>query len=356
MTRSATIHPTPSLRTTGSPTASAAPAVAPTGEPLGAPAAPADGVGRVVVGLDGSGHSDQALEWAVADAQAQGRPLHLMHARETIVTAWSPMMVVPTEVDEEVWVVDEALARVRAMAPDLPVSGATTTGPAAAALAAAGSENDTLVVGARGRGVVGSILLGSTSLHVATHARCPVVVVRDTASEQHGGPATMATAADHAHTGEGTAHERPTGQTVVVGFDGSATSEAALGFAFAEAARRRLPLDIVSSWEPNLRETAELVPTVAEEVRAAAAGHHRDLAVSAAAPWREVYPSVDVRIHVTTEQPGPSLLVRSHRAALVVVGSRGLGVVRGPLLGSVSTTVLHGAHCPVAVVRSPTAH
>jgi nucleotide-binding universal stress UspA family protein len=303
---------------------------------------------RVVVGLDGSGHSDLALDWAVAEAVAWSRPLHLVHARETLVTAWSPMMVVPTDVDDEVWVVDRALDRVRALAPDLSVSGVTITGPAVAALADVGAPDDTLVVGARGRGVVGSILLGSTSLHVATHARCPVVVVRDTRGER-------AADVEHRHTGPG-GHDKPSPTApVVVGYDGSPGSQDALGFAFTEAAHRHLPLDVVASWEPDVRSTARLAPTVADEVRAAAAGQRRDDAVSAVTPWRERYPSVDVRILVTTEQPVPSLLGRSYDASIVVVGSRGLGSVRGPLLGSVSSAVLHGAHCPVAIVRSPAA-
>jgi nucleotide-binding universal stress UspA family protein len=324
MTRATATHPSPFPTTATSPTTAA----------------------RVVVGLDGSGHSDLALEWAVAEAAAQSRPLHLVHARETLVTAWSPMMVIPTDVDDEVWVVDRALDRVRALAPDLSVSGATITGPAVAALAEVGGPDDTLVVGARGRGVVGSILLGSTSLHVATHARCPVVVVRDTRGERAAG-------AEQRHTGAGGHEASPA--PVVVGYDGSSGSQDALGFAFAEAAHRHLPLDIVASWEPDVRETARLAPTVADEVRAATAGQHRDQAVSAVALWRETYPSVDVRILVTTEQPVPSLLERSHGASIVVVGSRGLGSVRGPLLGSVSSAVLHGAHCPVAIVRSPAA-
>jgi nucleotide-binding universal stress UspA family protein len=195
--------------------------------------------------------------------------------------------------------------------------------------------------------VVGSILLGSTSLHLATHARCPVVVVRDTRGERAAG-------AEHRHTGPGGDQPSPTAP-VVVGYDGSPGSQDALGFAFTEAAHRHLPLDVVASWEPDVRATARLAPTVADEVRAAAAAQRRDDAVSAVAPWRETYPSVDVRILVTTEQPVPSLLGRSSDASIVVVGSRGLGSVRGPLLGSVSSAVLHGAHCPVAIVRSPAA-
>jgi nucleotide-binding universal stress UspA family protein len=293
----------------------------------------ADSTGRrpIVVGFDKSGHSEMALDWAISEATARSRPLHLIHALETTVTVWSPMMAVPQDLDDQSWVLDAARRRVGETAPDLDVTSALTAGPASAALVTASKDADTLVVGARGHGVVANILLESTSLKVAGHASCPVVVVR------------------------GTTSATPTNPTVVVGFDGSDLSMDALGYAFAAAAQRGLPLDVVTSWEPDLLSTYRLSPGVAEKTRAAAAAHQKEIAVSAASPWREKHPSVEVRIHVTTDSPAQSLIARSADAALVVVGSRGLGSVRGPLLGSVSGAVLRHAESPVVIVRPATA-
>jgi nucleotide-binding universal stress UspA family protein len=63
---------------------------------------------------------------------------------------------------------------------------------------------------------------------------------------------------------------------------------------------------------------------------------------------------VEVRIHVTTDRAADSLIARSADAALVVVGSRGLGSVRGLLLGSVSGELLRHAESPVVIVRPST--
>ena len=103
-------------------------------------------------------------------------------------------------------------------------------------------------MGARGRGVVGSILLGSTSLHVVNHAHSPVVVVREESSDA----------------------EARTAERVVVGFDGSHLSDDALAFAFAAASHRHLPLDIVIAWDTEELATYQLAPAIADEVRAAA--------------------------------------------------------------------------------------
>jgi nucleotide-binding universal stress UspA family protein len=284
----------------------------------------------VLVGIDGSDHCRRALDWAVAEASSRSIPLHLVHALETGVTVWSPMLVPPTDLDDQRWVVEAALEQVHAIAPKLEVTSEITTGPAAAALEHAAAEADTLVVGARGRGVVGSILLGSTSLHAASHAPCPVVVVRDADDD----PAKVGPSSH-----------------VVVGFDGSHLSDDALAYAFAAASVRHRDLDIVIAWSTEDLATYQLVPTIAEEVRAAAVHHRQELTAAAAAPWAEKYPEVESHIQVVIDTPAQALIDRSYQADLVVVGSRGLGNVRGALLGSVSAEVLRHSHCAVAVVR-----
>ena len=73
------------------------------------------------------------------------------------------------------------------------------------------------------------------------------------------------------------------------------------------------------------------------------------------AGWGQKYPQVSVRRAVVRDGAARALVEASAGAQLVVVGSRGRGNAVGLLLGSVSHGVLHGAHCPVAVVRPGTA-
>lgn len=239
-------------------------------------------------------------------------PVHLIHARETSGYAWSPLMMAPP--DDQRWLLDEARERVREAAPELVITSEQTTISAPAALEAASREADTLVVGARGHGALGSLVLGSTSLHVAGHASCPVVVVCQTRV-----PPTAPS------------------RRVVVGIDGSALSVDALGYAFAAASQRHLPLEVVTAWDPALLATYRLEGTVADEVLAAAGNQHLGTAQEAVAPWQEKYPDVPVHVHVGTDAPAETLIERSDGAALTVVGSRGLGSVRG-LLSARSAT------------------
>ncbi len=122
----------------------------------------------VLVGIDGPHHSSRALDWAIAEATSRSLPLHLLHALETEAMVWSPTLTVPA--DDRRWVLDEALEHVEHTAPHLPVTTAIASGPATVALEQASADADTAVVGRCGRGRVAGILLGSTSLHVATHS------------------------------------------------------------------------------------------------------------------------------------------------------------------------------------------
>jgi nucleotide-binding universal stress UspA family protein len=68
-------------------------------------------------------------------------------------------------------------------------------------------------------------------------------------------------------------------------------------------------------------------------------------------PWRALFPDVPVRAVLRYSDPETALTAESVGAALVVVGSRGRGVLRGRLFGSVSRAVVQRAHSAVAVVR-----
>jgi nucleotide-binding universal stress UspA family protein len=134
---------------------------------------------RVIVGVDGSAGAHAALVWAAAEARLRGAQLQ-------IVRTWPldpPALPVPASgsapVDPRARAAEhEVEAESQSVrGNDLTISPLIRQGMAEEVLVDVSEDADLLVVGSRGRGSVRSLLLGSVSAHVASHSRCPVVVV-----------------------------------------------------------------------------------------------------------------------------------------------------------------------------------
>lgn len=142
----------------------------------------------IVVGVDGSEHSQHSLEWAMKEAALRHTALTVIAVHPLAVGTWtgSPTTSPQDEADEEraraaaQEGADKAAAPLGEGAPAVTVR--SVSGSPAAELIKAGAGADLLVVGARGSGGSGRLLVGSVSAHVTHHAPCPVVVVRDEAN------------------------------------------------------------------------------------------------------------------------------------------------------------------------------
>ncbi|MGC0314488.1 universal stress protein [Kitasatospora acidiphila] len=134
------------------------------------------------------------------------------------------------------------------------------------------------------------------------------------------------------------------GKLVIAGFDGSDASRAAVAWAAREAPRRELPLEILQAWPWG--------PGRPLGTGQAERWGREQLAAQAVA-IRSRFPGLEVRAtHVPDDAVGV-LEAASDRAAVLVLGARGLGALRGFLVGSVSQQVLGSATCPVVLVRAP---
>ncbi len=290
----------------------------------------------ILVGYDGSETSKRALRWALEEAALRAVPVTILHAEFPDLVRNGMGMAYYDAADDPVLdrgseLLDEALDLARAWRPDISVSGHLSTQGAAVALLNAMDEASLLVVGSRGHNPFLALLIGSTSLHVATHADVPVVIVH---AEENAVPG-------------------PEAGRVVVGVDGSAASDDALGRAFTEAQLRGIGLTAVRSWYSDYVDVASprmggsSVPT---DTTAIVEDESADLAQSVEA-WAAKYPDVDVRQHVVRGRPAQVLLDEGRGAELLVVGSRGRGGFRTLLLGSVGHALIRHATGPVMVVR-----
>jgi nucleotide-binding universal stress UspA family protein len=146
----------------------------------------ADGPGaggreRVVVGIDGSEPSEAALRWALDEGAARKAVLQVVHAWEAPVIYGPVAGVSGSEVDAiesgAHRLVDDMIERLGEEAAAVDVERTVVPGGPASSLLDAADGADLVVVGRRGLGGFGRLLLGSVSEHVARHAACPVVVV-----------------------------------------------------------------------------------------------------------------------------------------------------------------------------------
>jgi nucleotide-binding universal stress UspA family protein len=146
------------------------------------PTAGNDGVlaGRVVVGVDGSPDSADALVWAAHEARLRGARLEVVYAlffRSELLEQY------PDLLEKERSIPGAAVARAQELEPALETTSRTADPPPAKALVEASVGADLLVVGARGLGGFKRLELGSVSQQCAHHAFCPVVIVRPPRSQ-----------------------------------------------------------------------------------------------------------------------------------------------------------------------------
>ena len=134
--------------------------------------------GRVVVGVDGSEDAVRALSWAAEEARLRDATLVVVHAWSLPAIA-VPYIADPAPIrDAAGELVEAALSGAGVDAATEDVQVCVVTGSPAAAVLEMAEHADLVVVGSRGRGGFRGLLLGSVSHQVATHASCPVVVVR----------------------------------------------------------------------------------------------------------------------------------------------------------------------------------
>jgi nucleotide-binding universal stress UspA family protein len=289
----------------------------------------------ILVGYDGSASSERALHWALDEARRLDLPVTILHAQpsEAVLTGLGMGYYDPDgslRLQAET-LLSEVKTRAHDWAPDVNVRTRLDAHPPAVALLDAAADASIVVLGSRGKGGFAELLVGSTSLHVATHAKVPVVVVR-----------ADPTGAEGAEAGR-----------IVVGVDGSDAAQDALRVAFDEAELRHVGLTAIRAWQSGFFDAggakSGAIPLHVEEdvVVPGELAALRD----AVGPWRAKHPDIDVREELLHGDAAGVLVKAATGAEMLVVGSRGRGGFRSLLLGSVSHAVLHHATCPVVVVR-----
>jgi nucleotide-binding universal stress UspA family protein len=281
----------------------------------------------IVAATDGSEESLRAVGWAAREAVLRGAPLRIVSAAALLprMIGGHAMSDYDTAADTVRQHRDQALAaaaeRATQAAPGLLIDADQLQGSPAEAVTEAGSGALMLVVGSRGNGAFAALVLGSVSRYAATHAACPVVVVRE--------------------AGESARRQ------VGIGI-GDLANIASLTFAFEEALLRKASLIAIHSWqlpESDVSRAGPLPAGPAGYVEETETAKHLEQLLD---DWRAKYPDVPVSQELVHGHPGRALVGLSARADLVVLGRR--SVHHGP--ASVMHAVLSHAHGPVVTVPS----
>ncbi|MFE0020854.1 universal stress protein [Amycolatopsis sp. NPDC059021] len=286
----------------------------------------------ILVGTDGSDDARRAVAWAAETAAAHGAGLRIVSAANIAGLYYGGGVALGEGMlNDLVQMTEDAVRRAAEVARsvDAGIRIATETWRDAPIprLIELSRDARMLVVGA-GQGGLFATLLGSTTSAVVAHAHCPVAVVR----------------------GRDGTGQVPAEGPVVVGIDGSPTSERAVAVAFEEASLRKAPLVALHAWSDvvydSTRGSARLLPQ-----RESLMDDEERLLAERLAGWREKYPDVEVSRDLRLDRPRHALLELSEQARLVVAGSHGRGGFTGMLLGSTSQALVQHARCPVLVVR-----
>ncbi|WP_338693131.1 universal stress protein [Streptomyces sp. Q6] len=280
----------------------------------------------LIVGVDGSEPSLQALDWAVDEAVRRSVALRVVHAsRWEWYEGHQPSFDVHRRSVRQYaeHIVAQAAERAARRSSEVKLDTQVVPEDPSAALIEAAKDASAVVVGSRGRGVLSGLLLGSVSLPVAAYAETPVVVVR-------GGDANLSAGFGQITVGVGEARQ----------------ATAALEFALREAELRGAEVFAVRTWRCPAHEGVAY-PTSDSEAHQVRAENELESALGAP---RAAHASVPLRAHAHEGRARDVLLEASALSDLLVVGARRRDGRVGLQLGPVNHAVLHHSACPVAIV------
>lgn len=190
--------------------------------------------------------------------------------------------------------------------------------------AVAGDDVRALVIGSSHRGAIGRVLHGSVGQQLVSEASCPIVV---------------------APTGYADAPE-PRLRTIACGLDGSSESRAAWEATCRIAERADATVRLIAVFEPRAFTASPmsgyLGPT-SDELRKSL--NDELMSALASAPHR-----VRVEARLLDGDASNELHEASLNADLLVLGSRGFGLLGALLLRSVTGNLMSTAACPVMVI------
>ncbi len=283
---------------------------------------------RIVVGYDGTPHSRDALALGKALAGGTGATIvvtYVMRDAMASVAGWEDYKKGAHATAEHEfnraasWLGSEVAVEFSAIPARSDAQGLIE--------AALQHNAGMIVVGSSHRGKVGRAVAGSVTERLMHGAECPVVVAP-----------------------VGLADGDPKLDQIVVGFDDTDESDAAVDAAAVLAVAAGARLGLVAALDPRVFADYSAYAAASFESADLKAGHREHLEKVIEAKLGDLPEAVEAAGEVVEGSPAKALAEAAEAADLLVLGSRGYGPVRSVLLGSVSTHLVRSAPCGVMVV------
>jgi nucleotide-binding universal stress UspA family protein len=281
--------------------------------------------GTIVVGVDGSPSSHEAVVWGAQQAALDHRPLTLLHAYHLENAAWvaqaglDQTVILESLRESGTTVLGRARLAAQAVAPGIEIDEYIVRADPRDALGLASRSASMVVVGSRGHGRVASLLLGSVGLALVRHSECPVVVLRPHVIEARRG--------------------------VLVGTDGTADTLPALQYAYALAASRHQSLSVLT-FGPGF-------PWFGEHDSGPEDLEMRKQVDRWLAELGAKFPEVAVSVRHVEDPEARALVETAEQMDAVVVGSHHEGLLAAALGRALAVAVVE--HAPTTVVVVPAA-
>lgn len=280
---------------------------------------------KLLVAADGSEANQAALAWAITEAERTSSELTI----GVVAEPWQVPGPLPPDVAEAGFVQPIADRATRAAVNRLGATQVTTVvahGHPVKVLRDLAEGHSSLVVGKRGLGAIGRVLIGSTSIALAGRARVPVVVVPD-------------------DWDAGAVADRP----VLLGLDMGQEHDPAVRRAYCEAHDRGVTLEVLQGWQPHPLLVGEDAGVSADYYVGWQEGCLRSLEGYLDRMGQEFH-GVHVEVTQSLGHPVRLLVDRSEHAQLLVLGRDVKERWSGFTLGSVARGVLQQCEVPVVVV------
>lgn len=279
---------------------------------------------EIVVGVDSTGASAAAVDWATRAAAGRGAKLRILHGFSPDQPGFAFGMDADSTAIRTVrqHMLERVTAHVHAVDAGVQVETVQSDNYPAKLLVRASAGAALLVLGAQGDSHLGFSSIGQTAAQVASHSAAPVVVVR-------GGSV------------------KPVHDKITVGLHMADDVPSPLGWAFDEAHRTGSALVVVHAWQPRDSDDPHL--------RKSDWADYADGCEQRIRSWieseRAAHADVQVSVQITRGNPSRVLAEHSASTDLMVVGARGSGGFEGLRLGQVARDLLSHSKCTLVITR-----